>query len=119
MADSSAPRAPETPLTFLALLQSRRNGELLAEADRQLAEVVEAIRLHGGKGKLALSIELKLGNAGQIEFGPALACTKPARKLPRSILYADDDNRLHRRDPAQGDWVEDINARRRPGGDDD
>jgi hypothetical protein len=117
--ESGGPRPPEPPLTFLTLLQSRRNSELLAEADRQLTEVVEAVKTHGGKGKLTLTLELKLGNAGQLEFGPALATTKPARKLPKQIVYADDDGRLHRRDPTQGDWVDDLSARRNRGGDDD
>lgn len=115
--DRPTPKA-EPPLNFLSLLQSMRRGEILAEGDRALSEVVEAIRTHGGKGDVTLKLALKLNKAGQIEITPDLKHTAPRRALSMSIFYADDDGQLTRRDPNQGDWVDDLSVRRSRGGED-
>lgn len=108
----------EPPMNFIALLQSMRRGEILAEGDSHLTKVVEAIREHGGKGSITLSLALKMNKAGQIEITPDLKSQAPRRALSTGIFFADDDGNLTRRDPNQADWVDDINARRTRGNDD-
>lgn len=99
------PNSPD--LNFLSLLQSFRKGELLAESDLALSELVAAIRATGGSGKIALELPVKMNKAGQLEIQPRLKVEKPRRALPAGIFYATERDGLSRRDPNQSD-IEDI-----------
>lgn len=104
--------APEQPITFLQLLQSHRRGEIPGEADAALTDILTAMREHGGKGKLTLTLNLKLNKTGQVELAPDLKVEKPRRAMSTGLFFTDDDGNLMRRDPNQGDWVDEINQRR-------
>lgn len=104
--------APEQSISFLQLLQSHRRGEIPNEADAALTDILTALREHGGKGKLTLTLTLKLNKTGQIELAPDLKSEKPRRAMSTGLFFADDDGRLLRRDPNQGDWVDEITPRR-------
>jgi len=98
-------------LNFLEFLQTFRRGDLLAEADGKLSELVEALALHHGTGNLTLKFAFKVNKAGQIEVQPDVTVKKPIRALGTGIYFASDENRLTRRDPNQMD-IEDEIARR-------
>jgi len=104
--------APDQPITFLQLLQSHRRGEIPAEADAALTDILTAMREHGGKGKLTLTLNLKLNKTGQVELAPDLKVEKPRRAMSTGLFFTDDDGNLMRRDPNQGDWVDDLSQRR-------
>jgi hypothetical protein len=104
--------APEPSITFLQLLQTHRRGEIPAEADAALTDILTALREFGGAGKLTLTLKLKLNKTGQIELAPDLKVEKPRRAMSTGLFYADDDGRLMRRDPNQGDWVDEVANRR-------
>lgn len=111
---------PDDTLHMLSLLQTHRRGEILTEANAALAEVVDAIRQFGGKGKLTLSLTFKMEKGDQISLTPDLKTEKPRKAMSTGIYYATDESALTRRDPNQGDWVEDeLGPRRRRDGDDD
>ena len=99
-------------LNFLEFLQTFRRGELLADGDAKLSELVEAISATGGSGSMTLKIALKPNKAGQIEIVPDLTIKKPARALGTGIYFATDDGRLTRRDPHQMDIEDEIERRR-------
>lgn len=99
-------------LNFLEFLQTFRRGELLAEGDAKLSELVEAIAIHQGSGSLTLKLSFKTNKAGQIEIVPDMTVKKPARALGTGIYFASDDNRLTRRDPNQMDIEDEIERRR-------
>lgn len=103
---------PEQPITFLGFIQTHRRGEILTESDALMTEILTAIREHGGKGKLTLTVGLQMNKAGQIEIQPALKSEKPRRAMSSGLYFADDDGNLSRRDPNQEDWVENIASRR-------
>lgn len=105
--------AKNDDLNFLEFLQTFRRGELLAEADEQLSELVEAVQRTGGKGELTIKLPFKVNEAGQIECVPSVACKKPRRAMGRGIYFATDEGRLTRRDPAQVDMFEDDLESRR------
>lgn len=108
----------DTPtLTFAELLMSHRRGELIAEADALLTELVAAVQLTGSKGYITLKIPVEANKAGQIEIAPVLDMKKPRRPLSTGIYYATEDGELTRRDPNQGDWVDDLASRRATGND--
>jgi len=100
-------------LNFLEFMQSFRRGELLAEANEQLEEMIAAVQNTGGKGELVLKLPFKRNDAGQIECLPTVTSKKPRRKLGTGIYFATDEGRLTRRDPAQADMFEDELAGRR------
>lgn len=99
-------------LNFLEFIQTFRRGELLAEGDDKLNELVAAIQRTGAGGSLTLKLAIKVNKAGQLEVTPDLAMKKPTRTLGVGIYYASDDGRLSRRDPNQGDLEDEIERRR-------
>lgn len=100
------------PITFIGFLQSNRRGEIPAEADAAMTDILTALREHGGKAKLTLTLNYSFTKAGQIEIKPDLKIEKPRRAMSSGLYFADDDGNLTRTDPNQGDWVDDISARR-------
>jgi hypothetical protein len=99
-------------LSFLEFLQSHRRGELLHEANDQLTELMTAVKTTGGKGDLTLKLTFKVNDAGQIECVPLLSCKKPRKPLGLGIYFVTDDGGLTRRDPAQDDFLDELDARR-------
>lgn len=99
-------------LSFLEFLQSFRRGELLADADQSLTELIEAIERTGGNGTLTIKLPFKKNKAGQLECVPAVELKKPKRPMGTGIYYATPDARLTRRDPAQMDLIDELEARR-------
>lgn len=108
-----AAKPADMPITFIGYLQTNRRGEIPAEADTAMTDILAALRAHGGKGKLTLALTFKLGKSGQIEILPDLKVEKPRRALSTGLYFADDEGTLTRRDPNQGDWVDDDLATRR------
>lgn len=104
--------APDNSINFLELVQSFRRGELLNQADRQLAKVIEAMADTGGDGSLTITIPLKFNKAGQIEVTPKVTSKVPQKAIGTGIYFADDDGRLSRRDPNQMDIEDEIERRR-------
>ena len=102
----------EQPISFLNLMQTHRRGEIPSEADAAMTAILTALREHGGKGKLTLTLNFKLGKSGQVEITPDLKSEKPRRAMSTGLFFATDDGELSRRDPAQPDWVDDIADRR-------
>lgn len=100
-------------LTFLEFLSSFRRGEMIAEADQQLGELMEAIRRTGGKGELTIKLPFKVNSAGQIECDPQLSSKKPRRPLGTGIYYVTEDGRLTRSDPNQRDMLDELADRRK------
>lgn len=114
MADQKPTKAHQV-LNMLGVLQTHRRGEILAEADAALTDVVDAIRQHGGKGKLTLTLNFKLEKGDQISLTPDLKVEKPRRAMSTGIFFATGDGRLTRTDPNQGDLLaDDLVSRRDP-----
>lgn len=99
-------------LNFLEFIQSFRRGELLAEGDKCLNELIDAINLTGNSGSITITLPFKVNKAGQLECDPAVTLKKPRRPMGTGIYYATEDGRLSQRDPRQSDWVSDIDERR-------
>lgn len=112
MAEPKQPKAAQV-LNMLGVLQTHRRGEILKEADAALTDVIDAIRQHGGKGKLTLTLNFKLEKGDQISLTPDLKTEKPRRAMSTGIFFATDDGQLTRTDPNQGDLLADDLASRR------
>lgn len=99
-------------ISFIGFLQSNRRGEIPAEADAAMTDILAALREHGGKGKLTLTMNFSFTKSGQIEIKPELKSEKPRRAMSSGLYFADDDGNLTRTDPKQDDWVDDLSTRR-------
>lgn len=99
-------------LNFLEFLQGFRRGELLAQIDQQLGEVIQAMAETGSDGEVAIKLPFKLNKAGQIECTPKVTAKTPRSVIGTGIFFADDDGRLTRRDPRQMDIEDEIRRRR-------
>lgn len=103
----NAPRTPVPPQpSFLELLAAAEDGRLvehLTERMKELASTLRTLHAHQGgkpKGKLLLSIELKL-DGGVFEMVGAVALKKPEPLRERSILYDTRDGGLSVNNPRQ------------------
>lgn len=105
-------KAPPQAITFIGFLQSNRRGEIPAEADAAMTDILTALREHGGKAKMTLALNFSFTKSGQIEIKPDLKVEKPRRAMSSGLYFSDDDGNLTRTDPNQGDWVDDISTRR-------
>lgn len=99
-------------LNFLEMVQGFRRGELLADADQKLKELVDAIGRTGNGGSLTLKLAFKVNKAGQVEAHPEITIKRPMRALGTGIFYVTDDGELTRRDPNQMDIEDEIERRR-------
>lgn len=105
-------KAAPQAITFIGFLQSNRRGEIPNEADAAMTDILTALREHGGKAKMILSLNFSFTKSGQIEIKPDLKVEKPRRAMSSGLYFSDDDGNLTRTDPNQGDWVDDIASRR-------
>lgn len=103
---------PRHELNFLEFLQGFRRGELLAEGDTKLSELVAAMQATGAGGTLSIKLAFKVNKAGQFECTPDVTIRKLALALGVGIFFGTDDGRLTRRDPNQMDIEDEIERRR-------
>lgn len=109
----AAPIKPTSaPITFIGFLQSNRRGEIPAEADAAMTDILGALREFGGKAKMTLTLNFSFTKSGQIEIKPDMKIEKPRRAMSSGLYFADDDGNLTRTDPKQDDWVDDLSDRR-------
>ena len=99
-------------MTFIEFLQTFRRGELLSVAHEQWDELMNAIRITGGKGEFTLKLSFKVNAAGQLETVPLVTIKKPRKPLGTGIYYLTEDGALTRRDPAQEELFDELEARR-------
>jgi len=86
------------------LIRDHDKGNFACAVTRDLATVIEAVREHGGKGKLTITVSVELVKA----FGPrSMQVTmdhdvkKPKPERKAEFRFATDDNRLVKNDPDQ------------------
>lgn len=89
---------------FTEWLRDQRNGAAQAELTDHLAELVEAVSMHGKAGTLTLKITVR--PAGSTGLGTVLVMDEVAVKKPQgerqeAIWFVDRDFGLTRHDPSQ------------------
>ena len=90
---------------FLAALTDLRGGETLAELHHALIQLVGDVRSIGKTGKLTLTLNVALakGSTATILVTDELKLSEPKPDKEVTIMFADDNNRVSRRDPRQPD----------------
>lgn len=104
--------APKHTINLLEFIQSFRRGDLLAEGDSRLCELVEAIERTGTNGKMTITLNIKVNKAGQFEITPGVSIKKPQRPFGVGIYFPTEGGRLSRHDPNQMDIEDEIERRR-------
>jgi len=101
------------------LLGELENGDFVADANRDLVELLaqlEIVRIdQRGKPSGTLTITLSFTNDdGIIEIKADKKVTPPKKKRPKSIFWITQDNLLARQDPRQYDMqLRDVGGARR------
>lgn len=89
---------------FIETLKDLRGGALPGELGAELQRVVAAVRATGKSGALVLTLDiapLKQAGENTVIVTDTLRVKVPEPLKPTTILYADDDNTLTRKDPRQ------------------
>ncbi|MDO4694977.1 MAG: hypothetical protein Q4A62_10260 [Eikenella sp.] len=87
---------------YAETLSNIYGGELLAELDEKLSEVVRAAELTGKVGSITLSLKVKAkGSSGQIELTPAVKAVVPEHERGSALMFATPEGNLQLQDPRQ------------------
>ncbi len=89
---------------FMTTMRELRAGGALEDLGVQLTALVAAVRETGRKGELHLKLTIKpagKGNVDVLTVEDAVSIKRPLAEHGATILYADTDNTLTRRDPRQ------------------
>lgn len=102
--DTTEPDDERHVRPFAEWLREQRNGAAQAELTDHLAELVEAVSMHGKAGTLTLKITVR--PAGSTGLGTVLVMDEVAVKKPQgerqeAIWFVDRDFGLTRHDPSQ------------------
>lgn len=92
---------------FTTTLGDVRKGRALNDLSSKLAEVIEAVREHGGPGSLALKLDIKPvnGSGDQVLITDEIKTKAPQPKKEATLFFTDEGGALLRNDPRQRDWV--------------
>lgn len=93
---------------FNQALSEVRKGQVLNDLSNSLAEIIEAVRTHGGNGSLTLKLDIKPvdGSGEQVLISDDIKTKVPQPKKQPALFFTDEGGHLLRNDPRRRDWVE-------------
>ena len=89
------------PNRFLALVQGLRGGAGLSDLDDAVSTLVAATRMMAKAGSLTLTIKMTPQGAAGFVFTDEIKVVEPKPDKEITVMYADQEGRLTRRDPRQ------------------
>lgn len=91
--------------SYLAILGDVRGGAVVSEASDEIAKIVEAAIASGKAGSITIKLAITPHGAGQNGFFIQDTITAVLPKMPkdRTVMFADAEGNLQRRDPRQPD----------------
>lgn len=93
--------------SFLAAISQQRGGDLAADCNDKMREVVEAIRETGKAGSLTLTLKFKPveeGDGTAVKVNDTISVKIPQPSLGVCIFYTNDTGGLQRADPRQREF---------------
>lgn len=78
-----------------------RTGQLSAELDTQLAEMIQAVQTTGKPGELTLKIKVKKSKSDQIEIADVVTCKMPQPERKVTYVFALENGAVSQSDPRQ------------------
>ena len=92
-----------------------RTGQLSAELDTQLAEMIQAVQTTGKPGELTLKIKVKKSKSDQIELSDAVIPKMPQPERKATYVFALENGAVSQADPRQRRfWVFRNHPRKTP-----
>lgn len=95
-------------MSFLGVLKTLREGSTVGELELELIALIEKVKATGKTGELVLKLKLEVAEKGdfgdvstRIAIHDEIKVTEPKPKRMASVFFADQENRLSRRDPRQ------------------
>lgn len=99
-------------MSFITTLQGIRDGALVTLLSDELQDVITSVIEHGKGGGLTLKLKIEPNGDNAVTISSDVEA-KPAKAgVGKAIFYADTGGTLHRRDPRQGDMLDEL-ARKR------
>lgn len=100
--------------SFLDVLSQIRGGSALADAARDLQELVQAVRDTGKSGKLTFSITVEPDKADEtvVNLQPDITLKLPKKPRAKGIFFVDKRGNLTREDPRQLELLAEQEAER-------
>jgi hypothetical protein len=86
---------------FSEVIQEARSGAVDGDLSEKLAEIVRAVREHGGKGALTLKVAVSQNDAGSVKLDFGITTKTPQPALGTALMFADDSGNLTRNDTRQ------------------
>ena len=79
------------------------SGDTCDVLSSDLAEVVNAVKAHGGTGKVTLELTVKPNGAHGVSIADKITTKAPRADRGETLFFTDKEGGLHRRDPRQQD----------------
>lgn len=99
---AQAVKQPSSGHAFLDALLMMQDGGLVPDLNHDLTALIGNVRSQGKKGSLTVVLEVKpKGNGSQVIVTADVKLKNPRVDRENTVLYADDNNKLSRRDPRQ------------------
>lgn len=89
---------------FLETITAMRDGKVVSELEKQLAEVIASVYTTGKPGNVNLKITvrpMKNAEPGMIFLADEIKVTLPKLDKTATFFYASSDGKVSRRDPRQ------------------
>lgn len=98
--------AEEEDRSIVETLEELGGGEVLSATEKELQQVVRAVRETRKQGTVNISIKVKPNGEEAVMLESKVEGKPPVKPLPETSFYADRQGNLGRRPPEQQDLVE-------------
>jgi hypothetical protein len=95
---------------FSEVVSEARSGAIDHDLSEKLAEIVRAVREHGGKGNITLKVAIAQNDAGSVKLDFNISTKRPEPALGTALMFADDSGNLTRNDTRQLSMFRDPSA---------
>lgn len=99
-------------MSFITTIQGIRDGALVVLLTDELQDVITSVLEHGKGGALSLKLKIEPNGDNAVTITSEVDAKQARPTVGKAIFYADTGGTLHRRDPRQGDMIDEL-ARKR------
>jgi hypothetical protein len=99
-------------VSFIATIQGIRDGQLVSLLTDELQDVITSVIEHSKGGSISLKLKIEPNGDNAVTITSEVDAKQARPAVGKAIFYADTGGTLHRRDPRQGDMIDEL-ARKR------
>lgn len=93
--------SPAPAGNFIALLQGKTGGVMLADLDEQLAQLVRTVQTTRKSGTLTYKVKITPNARAGVKIDDELSLKEPKAEAGVSFFFADENGALLKNDPRQ------------------